>query len=129
MTCWRRASTEKSRNTACATCGRPCCCIISGRTACRASSKWRLNGSPGAVQGMAKDLQVLFCFAVKEEAGFFRATAGMCVLITGMGRRNAGEATRTALAGAKPGLVITAGFAGGLNPRLKPGDVVFDADA
>ena len=69
------------------------------------------------------------CFAVKEEASFFLPRReDWAVLITGMGRRNAGERLRGALAKARPGLVITAGFAGGLNPELKAGAVVFDAE-
>jgi adenosylhomocysteine nucleosidase len=75
---------------------------------------------------------VLVCFAVKEEAKFFRPelVAPRCgVVVTGMGPRNAAAAARKALAGSRPDLVITAGFAGGLNPELKAGTVVFDADA
>jgi nucleoside phosphorylase len=70
----------------------------------------------------------LVCFAVKEEAKFFKANNGR-ILITGMGRKNAGEALRKELASLRPGLVLTCGFAGGLNPNLSLGDIVFDADA
>lgn len=69
----------------------------------------------------------LVCFAVKEETKFFKA-ANCRVLITGMGQKNATEGLRKELASARPGLVLTCGFAGGLNPKLALGDVVFDAD-
>jgi adenosylhomocysteine nucleosidase len=75
---------------------------------------------------------ILVCFAVKEEAKFFSSPAnesGCEQLITGMGQRNASERIRKALSVLRPELVITAGFAGGLNPELTVGTVVFDEDA
>lgn len=72
---------------------------------------------------------VLVCFAVKEEAKFLPASPGARVLVTGMGQKNAVNSLRKELATAKPNLVLTCGFAGGLNPKLKLSDVVFDADA
>jgi adenosylhomocysteine nucleosidase len=86
---------------------------------------------------------VLVCFPLKEEATPFRRTAarktGITVLLTGIGRRNAERSVRDFLAGganvpasrlvsglAPPELVLTCGFAGGLNPDLKLGDVVFE---
>ena len=71
---------------------------------------------------------VLVCFAVKEEAKFFVAD-GCWHIITGMGVRNASKGTVEALSKNKPALVLTTGFAGGLNPKLKVGDVVFEEDA
>src|SRR5436190_22771674 len=72
------------------------------------------------------------CFAVKEEAEPFRSRsaslAGIETLITGMGARNAEKAIRNAIAGRRPGLVLTCGFAGGLRPGLKQGEVMFSAD-
>lgn len=70
----------------------------------------------------------LVCFAVKEETKFFHA-ANCRTLITGMGQKNAAENLKKELASTQPVLVLTCGFAGGLNPQLKLGDVVFDADA
>src|SRR3954469_8411594 len=74
----------------------------------------------------------LVCFAVKEEAGPFRAQAASLsrieTLITGMGARNAEKAIRDAIAGRRPGLVLTCGFAGGLRPGLKQGEVMFSSD-
>ncbi|MDB6124705.1 MAG: phosphorylase [Pedosphaera sp.] len=75
---------------------------------------------------------ILVCFAVKEEAKFFPGISGEkgCErLITGMGQRNAGTSIRKILSTLRPRMVITTGFAGGLNPELKVGTVVFDEDA
>ena len=87
----------------------------------------------GPLGGIAREpVEVLVCFAVKEEARFFlpRASADGQVQgwITGMGRRNAAESIREAVAAVKPERVITCGFAGGLNPALALGTVVFDYD-
>ena len=94
----------------------------------------------------------LFLFAVPEEARPFIAKlrgGGMTVVsrnvdiagrarpawsfdggearVTGMGRENAARGTEQAL-GFRPGMVLTCGFAGGLDPALAGGTVVFDAD-
>jgi adenosylhomocysteine nucleosidase len=86
----------------------------------------------GPVGRLSKQpVDLLVCFAVKEEAKFFltRNVLGSCqVWITGMGRKNAAENIRLAIAAVKPERVITAGFAGGLNPDLKFGDVIYDQD-
>jgi nucleoside phosphorylase len=101
-------------------------------------------------------MTTLICFALKEEAAPFRKiAAGMAasaqadILITGIGCQNAGKSVREFLAGgasvpasrlqdvstgqarlartlAPPDLVLTCGFAGGLNPDLKLGDVLFE---
>jgi adenosylhomocysteine nucleosidase len=76
--------------------------------------------------------RVLVCFALKEEAGPFRRLAAsqprITVLITGMGGRNAERAIRSALAKERPDYVVTSGFAGGLQPVLGGGTVLFDGD-
>lgn len=73
---------------------------------------------------------ILVCFALKEEAAPFHAVAarhpGVITLIVGIGRENAERSVRKFLAQQAPGLVLTCGFAGGLNPDLKIGDVVFE---
>ena len=79
-------------------------------------------------------MHLLICFALKEEAAPFRKITagkpGLAVLITGIGRRNAETSVREFLAASSPDLVFTCGFAGGLNPDLKLGEVVFElADA
>jgi adenosylhomocysteine nucleosidase len=97
-------------------------------------------------------MSVLICFALKEEAAPFRKIAagktGITILLTGIGRQNAEKSLREFLAGgasvpasrtwpveacsrlagtlAPPDLVLTCGFAGGLNPDLKLGDVIFE---
>jgi adenosylhomocysteine nucleosidase len=101
-------------------------------------------------------MSVLICFALKEEAAPFRkiarakaatAQAGISILLTGIGRRNAERSVREFLISFRsrgdetqikekletpyvvsyePKLVLTCGFAGGLNPDLKLGDVVFE---
>jgi uridine phosphorylase len=97
----------------------------------------------------------LICFALKEEAAPFRkiaagkaASAQVGILLTGIGRQNAEKSLREFLAGgasvpasrawpveacsrlagtlAPPDLVLTSGFAGGLNSDLKLGDVIFE---
>jgi adenosylhomocysteine nucleosidase len=75
-------------------------------------------------------MSVLICFPLKEEAAPFRKVAagqsGISILLTGIGRKNAEKSVREFLAGNAPELVLTCGFAGGLNPDLKLGDVVFE---
>jgi nucleoside phosphorylase len=78
--------------------------------------------------GEAGDLdRVLFCFAVEQEAKFF-SYPGMEVLITGMGRENAERKLHSALKRNAYQLVLSCGFAGGLNPYLTAGTVVFATD-
>ncbi len=76
----------------------------------------------------------LVCFALKEEAAPFQkipaglvvsAQADISIRLTGIGRLNAGKSVREFLASHSPELVLTCGFAGGLNPELKLGEVVF----
>jgi len=101
-------------------------------------------------------MHLLVCFALKEEAAPFRKIAAdkpdVAIIVTGVGRKNAEESVRGFLAGrsggasvpasrsqdispsqdrlvsslAPPNLVLTCGFAGGLNPDLKLGDVIFE---
>lgn len=75
----------------------------------------------------------LICFALKEEAAPFRKIAagrpGVFILITGIGKTNAERAILSALENTPaPRLVLTCGFAGGLEPKLAHGDVLFSAD-
>jgi len=85
----------------------------------------------------------------KMAAGTVAAAQAASILITGIGRKNAEKSVREFLAGgasalagrpqdastsqarlagtlAPPDLVLTCGFAGGLNPELKLGEVVFE---
>lgn len=93
----------------------------------------RPNRARGPVGGVAGEpVAFLVCFAVKEEAKFFlpqqSRTGPIQVWITGIGRRNAAESIREAVAAVAPECVLTCGFAGGLNPALALGTVVFDHD-
>jgi nucleoside phosphorylase len=69
------------------------------------------------------------CFAVKEEARFFQRLASarreVRVLLTGIGSRNAERVVRSLLEASRPGLVVSAGFAGGLKAGLARGTVLF----
>ena len=93
-------------------------------------------------------MHTLICFALKEEAAPFRKIAagktGITILLTGIGRQNAEKSLREFLTGGAsvpasrknqssphvarptPDLLLTCGFAGGLNPDLKLDDVVFE---
>ncbi len=71
----------------------------------------------------------LVCFALKEEAGPFRklmaGRSDVSILITGIGRANSERTVREFMRTNTPSRVFTCGFAGGLDPKLKVGDVVF----
>ncbi|HEY3931596.1 MAG TPA: hypothetical protein VGM58_04425 [Verrucomicrobiae bacterium] len=75
-------------------------------------------------------MHLLICFAQKEEAAPFRkiaaAKSDVSILLTGIGRQNAEKSLREFLATNSPKLVLTCGFAGGLNPELKLGEVIFE---
>jgi hypothetical protein len=71
---------------------------------------------------------ILVTFAVKEEAKFFKRPPNVRVLITGMGRRNAFESLEKYFAKETPSAIITCGFAGGLNPMLELGSIVYEMD-
>jgi len=79
-----------------------------------------------------RKIPVLVCFAVAQEARPFRRirwpAAPPRALVTGIGPARAEKALARALAEVEPGLVISAGFAGGLNPALGFGTVLFEAD-
>jgi adenosylhomocysteine nucleosidase len=81
------------------------------------------------VQIPKEDIGTLVCFALEEEAAPFRKQAmkipDVVILITGIGAKNAETALRRFLAKNIPKLVLTCGFAGGLNPELECGEVVF----
>jgi len=114
-----------------------------GRLARQATQAWNAfltrrqgRGPVGSVA--SPPVGVLVCFAVQEEMKFFAPhrsggdesqwATTFQVWLTGMGRKNAAESARKAIARMKPERVITAGFAGGLNPALKFGSIVYDQD-
>lgn len=67
-------------------------------------------------------------FALPEESrDFLRATRGrddLKVIHTGMGLEAAAKATAMLLANSRPSWVLSGGFAGALDPRLRLGDVI-----
>jgi adenosylhomocysteine nucleosidase len=70
----------------------------------------------------------LVCFAVKEEGKFFNPPPNVRVLYTGMGRHNAFAKIEAYLTKENPSGVISSGFAGGLNPALELGAIVYEMD-
>ena len=81
---------------------------------------------------MSEPSSTLICFAVKEEAQAFQrlvaASSHARILLTGIGKRNAEKAIRASIAGERPSLVISSGFAGGLKPELETATVLFNTD-
>src|SRR6516225_2026937 len=81
---------------------------------------------------MSEPSSTLICFAVKEEAQAFQRLAASLshtrILLTGIGKRNAEKAIRASIAGERPSLVISSGFAGGLKAELQTGTVIFNTD-
>src|SRR5262249_33111704 len=75
---------------------------------------------------------LLVTFALRAESRPFQRLLGtrsnVRLLHTGIGRRNAENAMGKALAELAPVLVLTCGFAGGLNPELACNTVVFSLD-
>jgi len=96
------------------------------------SDPLRRRGSAARGRPKSDIRKVWVCFAVKEEAGAFERLAGerddVEIILVGMGKRNAEQAIRAALAKEQPTLVLTCGFAGGLDPELATGTAVFAAD-
>jgi nucleoside phosphorylase len=80
-----------------------------------------------------KPEEIWVTFAVPEEAGPFRRRAknlpGARIILTGMGAANARRTMQAALAETRPAVVLSSGFAGGLNPALARGTVLFAAAA
>ena len=78
---------------------------------------------------MSRQPAILVCFAVNEEAKPFRKASLDCpsirILITGIGCNNARRVMIEALNECTPEAVLTCGFAGGLNPALPRGTVLF----
>jgi adenosylhomocysteine nucleosidase len=75
---------------------------------------------------------VLVCFALEGEAKPFRKRLAnrphVHVLVTGMGRANTERAISAVLETLRPAQVFTCGIAGGLNPTLRTGDVIFETN-
>src|ERR1043166_2873675 len=87
------------------------------------------RSQPGVGEIVRPD--VLVCFAVREEAKFFLNSKPRMArsLLTGMGQANASAALEKRLTEIPaPKLVLTCGFAGGLNPQFKNDQILFNAD-
>ena len=78
---------------------------------------------------MSEPLPIWVCFAVVEEGRLFPEPDFVDVLFHGMGRENALRVIKSELAEHMPKLVLTCGFAGGLDPKLAPCSIVFSEDA
>jgi nucleoside phosphorylase len=77
-----------------------------------------------------RERPIWICFAVPQEAAFLRFhDQPVRILITGMGAAQAQQHLQSALTRATPRLVLSSGFAGGLNPSLNTGTVLFSVDA
>lgn len=76
---------------------------------------------------------MLCFFAVPEEATPLRRAArgrlGLRIVVTGMGPHRARAGVGRAWESGCPALVLTCGFAGGLNPALRRGTVICAVDA
>jgi nucleoside phosphorylase len=73
----------------------------------------------------------LVCFAVPQERNAFRPDPGLPVriVVSGMGASRARRTIEQALEHSRPTRVFTCGFAGGLDPSLAVGDVVFNTQS
>ena len=87
-----------------------------------------MSASQPELSSSGLNADLLICFAVKQELGKRVKASGFPVLITGMGRLNAEASLGRYLAHNRPTAVFTCGFAGGLNPAHKRGDVLFAHD-
>lgn len=83
----------------------------------------------GTRSAALRSVRNLICFALENEARAFRrlmkADDRVAILITGIGSKNARKAVYGFLQANSADQVFTCGFAGGLEPTLKVGDVVF----
>jgi nucleoside phosphorylase len=85
------------------------------------------SGKPVSAAG-----NILVCFAMEDEARAFRKLAAgrdrISICVTGIGQKNAERAVCEFLAAHSPPQVFTCGFAGGLNPELKTGELIYATD-
>lgn len=71
---------------------------------------------------------ILICFADPSESKALRKLRpDLPCLHTGMGAENATRTLRERLRTNRPGLILSAGFAGGLNPQLGAGSLIWQA--
>lgn len=80
--------------------------FISNLTLTKTSS----SGNPKFLEGNFLDIETVVC-------------------ISGVGTKRAGSAAEKLIKKYKPGIIVSAGFAGALNPRLKLGDIMLSESA
>lgn len=70
----------------------------------------------------------LVCFAVPSESQYLRKSrSDLNIFHTGMGHENAEKTLRSYLESNElPSMIVSAGFAGGLNPAIKTGEVLIE---
>jgi nucleoside phosphorylase len=88
----------------------------------------RENAGSASIEGNNFSM-VLVTFAVPHESRDFRRTAaarGVRVLHTGIGADAVARVLQPALNDVRPSAVVSSGFAGGLDPSLRVGDVIAD---
>jgi len=88
-----------------------------------------MNLKPSST-GSDRQSTILVCFAVRNEAKHFKSPPNPRVktLITGIGQANARRSLLQELKSGFPRLVLTCGYAGGLNPVLHCGMIVYHCD-
>src|SRR5262245_12518152 len=122
------------RNIVCATCERPSNSTGFGKTGWRGLNDLRFTicdlRGPLFVPTVNRSGHMLVCFALKEEAAPFRKIAAdrpdISILVTGIGWKNADRAVSEFLASITPSHILTCGCAGGLDPNLAVGAVLFE---
>ena len=85
-----------------------------------------------ALTSLKTPVPIVVCFALPGEAApfrpFARKRADCRIVVSGMGPSNAERTARQALKQCQPSRLLTCGWAGGLNPQLSFGQVVYEAD-
>ncbi len=76
-----------------------------------------------------KTSEILICFADRSESQVIRRIRpDLRLLHTGMGQENAKNALAKHLLSNSPAVIVSSGFAGGLNPSLTKGTVLFESE-
>lgn len=74
---------------------------------------------------MKQDAKYIVIFATRFEARDFRPPTGVKVVYSGIGKKRAKKCIEKVLCEHRPECVINSGFAGGLNPDLSSGAIVY----
>ncbi|HVX13275.1 MAG TPA: hypothetical protein VHC22_18975 [Pirellulales bacterium] len=94
---------------------------------CDVGVVFALGIEAGGFEDLLEGIVVTHAAGVKLHSGSLRRR-GVVAIETGIGQLSAAAGTQALIAGHKPAWVVSAGFAGGLDRRLKRGDIVM-ADA